>query len=87
MIPDWMISNLQCPNTLEPLSPATEEQLAKLAHRFAARELVTKLGVSVSELPMQGLVNASFTWFYRIDGPVVDLLAEEGIRLSQQRSS
>jgi hypothetical protein len=60
---------------------ASDELLAKLQNAIQNGGLRSKLGVTISEVATQGLVNKSATWFYPIDDETIDLLADDAIPL------
>lgn len=75
----WLHSLLRCPITQEPLEAAAPALVAEIQRLAELGRVKTKVGGTISDVPPQGLVNASKQWFYPVHGEVSDLLVEDAI--------
>jgi len=81
VLPDWILGYLRCPQSGEKLLQASQAVLNAVAERARERTLVTVLGRTISQVPMQGLVSANGRWFYVVNDQIAVLLADEAIEL------
>jgi uncharacterized protein YbaR (Trm112 family) len=81
MIASELLALLRCPETLQSLTIAPAELVAKLeADRLAGR-LLNRAGELVGEPIEGGLVRDDGTLFYPIRGGIPVLIAAEGVAL------
>lgn len=80
-MPDWILGYLRCPQSGAKLLQASQAVLVAVAERARKGTLVTVLGRTISQAPMQGLVSENGRWFYAVNDEIAVLLADEAIGL------
>jgi uncharacterized protein YbaR (Trm112 family) len=84
---EWLLPLLRCPISQEPLEAAAPAWVAEIQRLAESGRIKTKVGGTISDIPPQGLVNASKQWFYPLRGEVADLLAEDAISIPPSLAS
>jgi uncharacterized protein YbaR (Trm112 family) len=82
-IPQWLLAVLRCPITFDPLRDASPELCQALNELAQRGDLCNKLGVTISSVSPQGLVNASNTWFYERRDSILHLMPDEAISIGE----
>jgi uncharacterized protein YbaR (Trm112 family) len=82
-IPEWLFVLIQCPVTGTPLAKADPDLVSSLQMLAKAGKLRSKNGVSVSEIPSQGLVGGG-RWFYPVQNGIPSLIPGEAIEIRKQ---
>jgi uncharacterized protein YbaR (Trm112 family) len=80
-VPDDLIEILVCPETRQPVSPATAEQLAALNARVREGTLRNRGGDPVEKEIAEGLVREDGRVLYVVDDGIPVMLVEESIEL------
>ena len=76
-----LLDILVCPETKQPVSPASREVLAKLADDIRAGRVRNRGGTQLGEPPTEGLVREDGKVFYPVDDDIPVMLIEESIEL------
>ena len=76
-----LLEILVCPETKQPVQPASEEILAKLAQEIEAGTLRNRGGQAVSAPIAEGLVREDGKILYPVDDGIPVMLIEESIEL------
>ncbi len=76
-----LLEILVCPETKQPVRPASEEILRGLAERAAAGALRNRGGETVATAPSEGLVREDGKVLYPVDDGIPVMLIEESIEL------
>jgi uncharacterized protein YbaR (Trm112 family) len=77
--PRWLVGYLRCPISHSELLIPSPRWFAKLAESHAATPLATRLGRSISQLPMQGLLSHDRHWLYIAENQIPTLIPDEAI--------
>lgn len=78
---DWLLNIIRCPITAQPLRAAEAELVSKLSKQACAGQLFSHKGIAINEAFDAGLVDASQTYFYRIQNGIPSLLPDEAVSL------
>lgn len=81
MITEELLALLRCPQTMQPLSPASVEQLSQVEAARAAGTLRDRAGKPVQEPIYGGLVRADGKLFFPIRDGIPVLLLDEALPL------
>ena len=76
-----LLDILVCPETKQPVAPASPEVLAKLADDVRAGRIRNRGGTQLGEPPTEGLVREDGKVFYPVDDDIPVMLIEESIEL------
>jgi uncharacterized protein YbaR (Trm112 family) len=76
-----LLEILVCPETKQPVKPASDELLAKLAEDIAAGRVRNRGGDPVTEPITEGLVREDGKVLYPVDDGIPVMLIEESIEL------
>ena len=76
-----LLEILVCPETLQPVKPASAEVLEKLAREVEAGRLRNRGGQPVSKPIAEGLVREDGKLLYPVDDGIPVMLIEESIEL------
>lgn len=76
-----LLDILVCPETKQPVSPASREVLAKLADDIRAGRVRNRGGTQLGEPPTEGLVREDGKVLYPVDDDIPVMLIEESIEL------
>ena len=76
-----LLDILVCPETKQPVSPASREVLAKLADDIRAGRVRNRGGSQLGEPPTEGLVREDGKVLYPVDDDIPVMLIEESIEL------
>ena len=76
-----LLDILVCPETKQPVSPASREMLAKLADDIRAGRVRNRGGTQLGEPPTEGLVREDGKVLYPVDDDIPVMLIEESIEL------
>jgi len=76
-----LLDILVCPETKQPVSPASHEVLAKLADDIRAGRVRNRGGTQLDEPPTEGLVREDGKILYPVDDDIPVMLIEESIEL------
>ena len=76
-----LLEILVCPETKQPVQPASDELLAKVNERIRAGDLRNRGGDAVSKPIDEGLVREDGRVLYPIDDGIPVMLVEESIAL------
>jgi len=76
-----LLEILVCPETKQPVKPASEELLRKLAAETAAGRLRNRGGEKLSQAPSEGLVREDGKVLYPVDDGIPVMLVEESIEI------
>jgi uncharacterized protein YbaR (Trm112 family) len=76
-----LLEILVCPETKQPVKPASDELLAKLAEDIAAGRVRNRGGDPVTEPIAEGLVREDGKVLYPVDDGIPVMLIEESIEL------
>jgi uncharacterized protein YbaR (Trm112 family) len=77
-----LLEILVCPETKQPVKPASEEILSKLAGEIEAGRLRNRGGEQVSKPIAEGLVREDGKILYPVDDGIPVMLIEESIELT-----
>jgi uncharacterized protein YbaR (Trm112 family) len=81
MIAAELLALLRCPESKQPLAPASPEVLTRLESERAAGKLRNRAGNAVPQSIEQGLVRQDGTRFYLITADIPVLISGEAIDL------
>ena len=81
MIDAELLKLICCPETHQPLTPATDAVIERLNQRVTAGGLQNRAGKSVSEKLHAGLVREDGKYFYPVRQEIPVLLMDESIPL------
>ncbi len=81
-VPDWLMPLIRCPVTGTPLSKADPVVLNQLQAQAKLGTLRFKNGVSVSEIPSQGLLGGDGRWFYPVQDGIPTLIPDEAVEIT-----
>ena len=76
-----LLEILVCPETKQPVAPASEEVLRKLADRIASGSVRNRGGQPVTEAITEALVREDGKILYPVDDGIPVMLVEESIEL------
>ena len=76
-----LLEILVCPETQQPVTPATEEVLHKIADAAARGELRNRGGSKVERAPGEGLLRDDGRVLYPVEDGIPVMLIEESIEL------
>lgn len=76
-----LLDILVCPETKQPVAPASPEVLAKLADDVRAGRIRNRGGTQLGEPPTEGLVREDGKILYPVDDGIPVMLVEESIEL------
>ena len=76
-----LLEILVCPETKQPVAPASEEILRKLAQEIEAGRLRNRGGEPVTQPITEGLVREDGKVLYPVDDEIPVMLVEESIEL------
>ena len=76
-----LLEILVCPETKQPVSPASAEILQKLSTQVAAGNLRNRGGEKVAKAPTEGLVREDGKILYPVEDDIPVMLVEESIEL------
>ena len=76
-----LLDILVCPETKQPVSPASREVLAKLADDIRAGRVRNRGGSQLGAPPTEGLVREDGKVLYPVDDDIPVMLIEESIEL------
>ena len=77
-----LLEILVCPETKQPVKPATDDVLAKLNEEIGAERLKNRGGERVSQPIAEGLVREDGKILYIVDDGIPVMLIEESIELN-----
>ncbi len=77
-----LLEILVCPETKQPVSPASAEILQKLSTQVAAGNLRNRGGEKVAKAPTEGLVREDGKILYPVEDDIPVMLVEESIELA-----
>jgi uncharacterized protein YbaR (Trm112 family) len=80
-IPSWLLPLIRCPITKQAVQLAPSSVLDGLKELAAKGLLRSKNGISVSEIPSQGLLTPDRRWLYPIRRGIPSLIPEDAISL------
>lgn len=80
-----LLEILVCPETRQPVAPASEEILADLNEEIRAERLRNRGGERVTASISEGLVREDGKILYTVDDGIPVMLIEESIELTQLR--
>jgi uncharacterized protein YbaR (Trm112 family) len=83
-IPLWLLPLIRCPITKQGLQLAPRSTMDSLRELAAQGLLRSKNGISVSEIPSQGLLNVDQSWLYPIRRGIPSLIPGDAISLNQE---
>ena len=81
--PAWLVDYLRCPISHTALVVPSPGWFAKLAEVHAETPLSTRLGRSISEAPLQGLLSVDRQWLYAAENQIPTLIPDEAISIPQ----
>ncbi len=76
-----LLDILVCPETKQPVAPASDEVLARINSQIEAGKLRNRGGDSVSKAISEGLLREDGTILYVVDDGIPVMLIEESIEL------
>lgn len=76
-----LLEILVCPETRQPVKPASDEVIAKLNEKISAGELRNRGGEKVEQAIAEGLVREDGKILYVVDDDIPVMLIEESIEL------
>ena len=76
-----LLDILVCPETKQPVSPASDELIAKLAQDIRSGGVRNRGGTQLDEPPAEGLVREDGKILYPVDDGIPVMLIEESIEL------
>lgn len=76
-----LLEILVCPETKQPVAPASEEVLSKINTRIASGELRNRGGEPVAEPIAEGLLREDGRILYVVDDGIPVMLIEESIEI------
>jgi uncharacterized protein YbaR (Trm112 family) len=76
-----LLEILVCPETKQPVTPASDDVLAKINARIASGELRNRGGEPVSESIQEGLLREDGRILYVVDDGIPVMLIEESIEV------
>ena len=77
-----LLEILVCPETKQPVRPASAEELARLNEAVRAGRVRTRGGRALSDAVAEGLVREDGRVLYPVDDGIPVMLIEESIELS-----
>jgi len=80
-VSEELLEILVCPETKQPVAPATAEVLQHLAGEAAAGTLRNRGGEKVTTAPSEGLVREDGKILYPVEDDIPVMLIEESIEL------
>ena len=80
-VSEELLEILVCPETKQPVKPASEDVLRQLGERVAAGNLRNRGGEVVESAPGEGLVREDGKVLYPVDDGIPVMLIEESIEL------
>ena len=80
-VSEELLEILVCPETKQPVQPASAEVLERLASAVAAGTLRNRGGEKVSHAPKEGLVREDGKILYPVEDDIPVMLIEESIEL------
>ena len=80
-VSEELLEILVCPETKQPVKPASDEVLGKLAEEVAAGRVRNRGGQTVTQAPTEGLVREDGRILYPVDEGIPVMLIEESIEL------
>ncbi len=80
-IPDFLLSFLVCPESHQPVAPATPAQLAAVNAAIRAGNAYERSGARVEQELSEALVRRDGRLLYPVDGDVAVMLVEKSIAL------
>jgi uncharacterized protein YbaR (Trm112 family) len=81
-VSEELLEILVCPESRQPLRPATPEQLRSVNEKIAGGELRNRGGEKVSKPLEEGLVREDGRVLYPVDDGIPVMLIEESIELA-----
>lgn len=76
-----LLEILVCPETQQPVQPASDELLRKLASDVAGGGVRTRGGTALTTAPTEGLVREDGKVLYPVEDGIPVMLVEESIEL------
>jgi uncharacterized protein YbaR (Trm112 family) len=76
-----LLDILVCPETRQPVAPAPDDVVRKLADAASAGQLRNRGGSRVSTAPSEGLLREDGRVFYPVEDGIPVMLIEESIEL------
>ena len=76
-----LLEILVCPETRQPVKPASSEQLSQLARRIAQGSVRNRGGQTLEAAPAEGLVREDGKILYPVEDGIPVMLVEESIEL------
>jgi uncharacterized protein YbaR (Trm112 family) len=83
-IPSWLLPLIRCPITKQGFQLAPSSVIDRLKELAAKGLLRSKNGISVSEIPSQGLLTPDQRWLYPIRRGIPSLIPDDAISLEPQ---
>jgi uncharacterized protein YbaR (Trm112 family) len=80
-VSEELLEILVCPETKQPVKPASAEVLARLASQVDAGSLRNRGGEKVGSAPREGLVREDGKILYPVEDDIPVMLIEESIEL------
>jgi len=80
-VSEELLEILVCPETKQPVKPASAEVLARLASEAAAGTLRNRGGEKLTRAPQDGLVREDGKILYPVEEEIPVMLIEESIEL------
>ncbi len=80
-VSEELLEILVCPETKQPVKPASAEVLEHLASRVAAGNLRNRGGTKLSSAPTEGLVREDEKILYPVEDDIPVMLIEESIEI------
>ncbi len=81
--PVWLLDYLRCPISQTALVIPSPGWFTKLAEFHTQTPLSTRLGRSISEPPMQGLLSVDRQWLYPAENQIPTLIPDEAISVPE----